>query len=85
MRVKNNMIKQDTVSPHKMPERISITKAENGFIVSKYGDKGEEQIVCKDKDEMMNAVGQMMVMKEMENKKKMKEYRMTSDGKMKIK
>ena len=72
------------MSVENQSKRMTITEADNCFIVSQYKKDREEQIVCKNKEEMMNAVHKMMGMKEMEESGKKKVYHKTSDGKMKM-
>jgi hypothetical protein len=73
-----------------MPKRVSLEEAKNGYIVSGDNEKGmREQMVCKDMDEAMSAMMKMMGSK-MTGKDKMekmpkKEYRNTSNGKMRAK
>ena len=55
------MVDEPTI---KMPKRVTVEEADNGYIVSTYSEKGrDEKIVCKNRNEAMEAIGKMMGMK----------------------
>ena len=49
---------------YKFPKRVSIEKADNGYVVRCSTQKGEQQMVCKTMDDVMEAVQDMMGAKE---------------------
>ena len=52
------MVDEPTI---KMPKRVTVEEADNGYIVSTYSEKGrDEKIVCKNRNEAMEAIGKMM-------------------------
>ena len=57
---------------YKSPPSVTITQADNGYVVSCYTEKGEKRMVAKDLDEALkNAEG--MMLKKGENYKETKE------------
>ena len=56
----------------KMPKRVRVEEAENGYIVSGMDEKGhEKQMVRKNMDEVMEVMGEMMGKMGMKGGKKM--------------
>lgn len=45
---------------HKMPKRVSVEEADNGFMVSCYTPKGEKKLVCTSMQDVFDAVAQCM-------------------------
>ena len=69
-----------TDSMPKMAPRMSIEKADNGFIVKMMNDKGEKIMVCKTIEEAKSAVGEMMGGKSEKSKVESNSKRITSNG-----
>lgn len=44
----------------KMMKSVTITEADNGFIVNHYGDKGEKKMIAKDMPAAMSVMEEMM-------------------------
>lgn len=43
-------------APTSEPISVRVEKAENGFIVSRFSEKGRKQVVCKNIKEVIKAV-----------------------------
>ncbi len=44
----------------KIQKSVNVSEAQNGYVVSMYGDKGETKVVCKDMAEVHKAVEKML-------------------------
>jgi hypothetical protein len=44
----------------KMPKRVSVEEADNGYMVSCYDPKGEKKLVCTNIEEVFAAVAECM-------------------------
>ena len=53
------MAKKPKPIKYSEPTSVRVEKAENGFIVSRFTDKGTKQVICKDMREMIKAVNKM--------------------------
>ncbi len=48
------------VIPTNSRKNVNITKAENGYVVSSYGDKGEKTVIAKNKTEAKKAANKLL-------------------------
>lgn len=49
-----------TLKSPKYPASVTVTKADNGFVVSCYGEKGEQKKVAKTMKEALDSAEEMM-------------------------